>query len=237
MARVSRGRSIANLLQMQENESIAEILPVRDFDERFLIMATASGQIKKTVVSSYGNPRKGGIHAIGLDENDRLIRVSVSTGENEILMATREGMAIRFSEGDVRPMGRTARGVRGISLRDDDEVVDMTVVDPNGTVLTVCEMGYGKRTPVEEYRVQNRGGVGIINIKTTERNGKVVGVKSVNDEDDLMLITTGGILIRQAIAEIRPIGRNTQGVRLIRLDEGDRLVGVARVPKEENGEE
>jgi DNA gyrase subunit A len=234
MSRTSKGRAIVNLLQLSADEKIASVLSVKDFADRFVVMATKKGVIKKTPLDAYSHPRTSGIIAISLDEDDQLINVEVTTGENNIVLGTADGMAVRFKESDVRAMGRTARGVKGINLRSGDEVVDMAVVDPDGDILTVCENGYGKRTPIEEYRQQTRGGIGIINIKATERNGKVVAVKPVNDEDELMLITKNGIVIRFSLKDIRPIGRNTQGIRMIKVDEGDTLVAVARVVSEED---
>lgn len=244
LSRQSKGRSIANLLEMQENEKLAEVLAVRDFEDegKHLFFATAQGVVKKTLLKAFGNPMKKGIIAIGLEAKDRLIGVAVTNGNDQILLATRNGMAIRFEEGDVRDMGRPASGVTGAKLEDKDEIVDLVIV-PHGqetgdnqlTVLTACEHGYGKRTPVEEYRLTSRGAKGVINIKTTERNGPVVGVKPVRDGDELMMITKNGQVVRIGVTgeELRQMGRNTQGVRLIRLDEGDKLVAVARVVPEE----
>ena len=229
MSRQSKGRAIVNLLQMQKAERICAVIAVRDFDDRYLVTATRGGQIKKTPIVAYANPRRGGIQATGLSAGDTVIGAAITRGDEQIVLATREGMAIRFKETDVRPMGRTAAGVRGIKLRKDDEVVDMAVVDPTATLLTVCEHGYGKRTSFDEYRVQSRGGTGIINIRTTGRNGKVVGAKSVRDSDELMLITEDGMIVRIGMGDVRTIGRATQGVRLVRLAEGDRVVAVARV--------
>ena len=229
MSRTSKGRSIANLVQLQSEEKVMAILPVSEMDERFVVMATGAGIIKKTPLNAFAHVRSNGIIAISLTPDDNLIGVAVTSGKNEIILATREGMSIRFSEGNVRAMGRTARGVKGITLRKDDGVVALAVGEPKATILTVCEHGHGKRTETGEYRRQSRGGVGVINIKTTERNGKVVAVKTVTDEDELMLVTANGIVIRLALKDIRAIGRNTQGVRMIRLDEGDKLVAVARL--------
>ncbi len=233
LSRQSKGRSIANLLQLNKDEKIAEILNVRDFDERMLVMATQRGTVKKTPLSAYSNIRKNGINAISLDPGDDVIGARLTNGNDEIILGTRDGMSIRFHEENVRPMGRTARGVRGIKLRKDDLVVDMVISSQGTSLLTVCENGFGKRTDLDDYRAQNRGGLGLINIKTTDRNGKVVALKTVNADDDLMLISTGGIIIRTSLDQLRDIGRNTQGVKLIRLDEGDKLVAVARVVKEE----
>ena len=234
MTRQSKGRAIVNLLQMKRNESICAIVPAREFDERFLVTATRKGQIKKTVLSAYSNTRRGGIQATGIGEGDEVVGVAITLGTDEIVLGTRNGQAIRFKETDVRPMGRTAAGVRGINLRGDDGVVHMAIVDPMATLLTVCEFGHGKRTSFEEYRLQSRGGTGIINIKTTERNGKVVGMKSVRDADELMLITQAGMIVRTGVNEMRTIGRATQGVRVIALKGKDKLVAVARVVAEDN---
>jgi DNA gyrase subunit A len=238
MSRQSKGRNIVNLLQMPPEAKVASILNVREFDEkRHLMMATKNGTVKKTVLSAYGNPRSSGLIAIKLDENDDLIGAAITSGEDEVILGTRDGMAIRFHERDVRPMGRVSQGVRGIKLREGDEVVDMVIVEPEGSLLTVCEQGYGKRTPIEEYRVQSRGGLGLINIKTTQRNGKVVALKAVHDEDELMMITANGMIIRTGLDEVREIGRNTAGVRMITLKKGDKLVAAARIAADTNGSE
>jgi DNA gyrase subunit A len=237
LSRTSKGRSIANLLNLRKDEKLAEILPVQDFDDRMLVMATQNGIVKKTVLSAFGNVRRTGVNAITLDPGDDVIGARITTGDDHIILGTRDGMAIRFHESDVRAMGRTARGVKGIKLRRDDRVVDMVVASLGSSLLTVCEKGFGKQTDLNDYRSQKRGGVGLINIKTTERNGKVVALKAVNPDDDLMLISSRGILIRTGLDQLRDIGRNTQGVRLIRLDGGDKLVAVARVAKEEEKEE
>ena len=229
LSRTSKGRSIANLIQMSPGEKIASILPVREFDERMLVMATQTGQIKKTPLGAYSRPRKAGIQAIKLADKDNVIGVALTNGSDEIVLGTADGKSIRFSEQDVRAMGRVAAGVHGIKLRKGDEVVDMIIVEPQASLLTVCEHGFGKRTDFSEYRPQGRGGLGLINIQTSERNGKVVALKCVRDEDELMMISSSGKMVRTAIAPIRAIGRSTQGVRLIRLNEPDKLVAVARV--------
>ncbi len=234
MARQSRGRAIVNMLDIRGEESICAVVAVRKFDERFLVTATKKGQIKKTELAAYGNPRRGGIQATGVHDDDLVIDVAITSGKDEIMLGTVNGQAIRFNEGDVRPMGRTAAGVKGINLREGDEVVDMAIVDPMASVLTLCQHGYGKRTKFDEYRLQSRGGYGIINIKTTDRNGKVVGVKSVRDADELMLITSNGMIVRTGIEGIRNIGRATQGVRIMTLKDGDELVSIARVVTDES---
>jgi DNA gyrase subunit A len=230
MPRQSKGRNVINLLAVGD-QKIASIINVGQFDDRQLVMATKNGLVKKTVLRAYGNPRSTGVIAIKLDPADDLIGAAVTSGNDQIILGTREGMAIRFDERRVRSMGRAARGVRGIKLRSGDGVVDMVVVEPQekASLLTVCENGYGKRTNLEDYRSQSRGGIGLINIKTTDRNGKVVALKAVSGDDELMMITANGIIIRTGLEQLRAIGRNTQGVRLIRLDTGDKLVAMERL--------
>jgi DNA gyrase subunit A len=236
MARQSAGRAIVNLLEMAPDEKICAVVGVREFNDRFLVTATRRGHIKKTSLGAYSNPRRGGIVATGLSEGDEVVGVAITRGNDEIVLGTADGKAIRFKETDVRAMGRTATGVRGVNLRKGDEVVDMAIVDPMATLLTVCENGHGKRTSYEEYRLQGRGGYGIINIKTTDRNGRVVGMKSIRDADELMLITSGGMIVRTGVSGIRAIGRATQGVRVIDLKPEDKLVSVARVTAEESAQ-
>lgn len=237
MSRQSKGRNIVNLLQLEKDESITSIINVREFDDqRQLFMATRNGTVKKTVLSAYGNPRANGVIALKLDEDDVLIGVKITSGDDEIILGTRNGMAIRFHESDVRSMGRVSRGVRGISLRDDDHVVGMVIVEKDASLLTVCEKGFGKRTEIEDYRRQNRAGLGLINIKTTKRNGKVVAIKAVHDDDELMMITANGMIIRTGLDDVRAIGRNTAGVRMISLREGDLLVAAERLIVEEDEE-
>jgi DNA gyrase subunit A len=239
LPRQSRGRNIVNLLQLGE-QRIASIINVSQFGESNLVMATKNGLVKKTVLSAYSHPRASGVIAIKLEPNDDLIRVAITKGDAQILLGTHDGLAIRFDEQLVRPMGRVSRGVRGIKLRAKDNVVDMVIVEPDSmaTLLTVCENGYGKRTNLDDYRSQKRGGIGLINIKTTERNGSVIGLKAVNNEDELMMITANGIIIRTGLEQIRAIGRNTQGVRVIKLDKGDKLVAVEKlIPQQDDSEE
>jgi DNA gyrase subunit A len=235
-----RGKAIANLVTMEEGERIAALLAVREWPaepgRQFIVMGTRRGVIKKTDLSAFSNPRAGGIIAMGVQEGDAVIAVSTTEGADEVFIGSRDGMAIRFEESDVRPMGRTAYGVRGIALRGDDEVVAMEVVRPGGTLLTVTENGYGKRTELDEYRVQSRGGLGIINIQTSDRNGRVVGVAYVNDDDELMLISQQGKVLRMVTRDIRTIGRATQGVRLIEIEPEDRVVSVARLAEREEAE-
>jgi DNA gyrase subunit A len=240
LTRQSRGRSIANLLNLGD-QTIASVINVARLVENEelpedkqpqLVMATQNGLIKKTKLSAYSHPRSVGVTAIKLDPNDTLIEVAQTTGKDHIILGTRNGMAIRFDEQQARSMGRVSRGVHGIRLRSGDAVVDMVIAEEKASLLTVCEKGYGKRTSLDNYRSQNRGGVGLINIKTTDRNGKVVALKAVQFEDELMLITANGIIIRTGLDQIRPIGRNTQGVRLIKLKEGDKLVAAAKIGPE-----
>jgi DNA gyrase subunit A len=234
-----KGKSIANLVSMEEGEKIAALLAMKEFDDtHFVVMGTRRGVVKKTALSAFSNPRAGGIIAAGVEEGDAVITVRLTDGTGEIFIGTRDGMAIRFAETDVRPMGRTAYGVRGITLRDDDFAVAMEVVGPGGMLLTVTERGYGKRTEIDEYRVQSRGGVGIINIATSERNGHVVGVVYVQDGDELLLITQQGMILRTRANDVRAIGRATQGVKLIDIEADDKVVSIARlVEKEEDGTE
>jgi DNA gyrase subunit A len=233
-----KGKSIANLVSMEEGERIAALIAVKEFDEtRFVVMGSRKGVVKKTALSAFSNPRAGGIIAMGVEEGDSVIAAQVTDGGAEVFLGTHQGMAIRFAETDVRPMGRTAYGVRGITLRGEDYVVAMEVVKPGGTLLTVTEHGYGKRTEIEEYRVQSRGGVGIINIGTSERNGQVVGVAYVQEGDELLLITQQGMILRMQANDVRAIGRATQGVRLIDIEDGDQVVSIARlVEKEDEGD-
>src|SRR5687767_1828075 len=232
-----KGKAIANLVQMEEGERIAALLAVREWpaeeNQQFVVMGSQKGQIKKTDLSLFKNPRAGGIIAMGIEEGDAVIAAELSDGKEQIFLGTRDGMAIRFDETDARPMGRVAYGVRGISLRDDDQVVAMEVVREGGTLLTVAQNGYGKRTELEEYRLQSRGGVGIINIQTSDRNGKVVGIAYVHDDDELMLISQQGMILRMKAGDIRVIGRATQGVRLIEMEEGDAVVSVAKLAERE----
>jgi DNA gyrase subunit A len=244
MSRQSKGRNIVNLLNLG-NQQIASIINVSTFggedeedtQQRQLIMATKNGLVKKTKLSAYSNPRTTGVIAINLDPNDDLIGVSLTTGADHIILGTRDGMTIRFDESQVRSMGRASRGVKGIKLRTGDVVVGMVIVEEKAALFTVCENGYGKRTGLENYRPQSRGGVGLKNIKTTARNGKVVALEAVQNKDDLMLITAQGMVIRTGLDQIRSIGRNTQGVRLIKLKAGDTLVAAEKIAAEDaNGE-
>ncbi|MDE1890633.1 MAG: DNA gyrase subunit A [Planctomycetota bacterium] len=236
MGRTSKGRALINLLELKEGENVTSLIPARDFDTRQLVMATSHGIIKKTELSAYGNPKKGGIIAINLDEGDKLICVKLTNGKQDIILGTEQGKAMRFSEENVRTMGRATHGVKGIKLKNKDKVVGMVVVDEKASMLTVCEKGYGKRTDFSEYPAHHRGGQGVINIKTTDRNGNVVAVIDARDTDELIMITAKGMIIRTPVNTIRAIGRNTQGVTLFSVDEGDKVVSVARVVPEETEE-
>jgi DNA gyrase subunit A len=232
-----KGKAIANLVSMEDGERIAALLTVKDFPDedgrQYIVMGTRKGVVKKTDLSLFSNPRAGGIIAMGVEDGDSVIAVELSGGSDQVFLGTRDGMAIRFEERDVRPMGRTAYGVRGITLREGDEVVAMEVVREGGTLLTVAQNGYGKRTELEEYRLQSRGGVGIINIQTTDRNGKVAGMAYVHDDDEVMLITQQGMILRMKAGDVRVIGRATQGVRLIEMEDGDRVVAIAKLAERE----
>jgi DNA gyrase subunit A len=228
--RMSRGKAIINLLELQKGEKVATTLAIRDFSGgKYVVMATRKGIVKKTELTAYANPRTGGIVAIKIKEEDELIGARVSTGSQDIFLTTRQGKSIRFGEAEIREMGRVAAGNIGIRMEPGDEVVGMEVLDEGATILTVTENGYGKRTRTEEYRIQGRGGKGILTIKTSERNGPVVYAYQVTDQDQLMIITEQGKIIRLRAAEISVIGRNTQGVKLIDLGEGEKVVAVAKV--------
>ena len=232
LGRAARGRAIANVLRMQEGERVQTMLSVRSFEDiegESILLATRRGVVKKTPLSAYSNPRRSGIIAINLGDDDELIGVGRTSVHNEVILASKGGKSIRFDESQVRAMGRTATGVRGMAVSGADEVVGMEVLTPGATILTITEKGYGKRTPLDDYRVQKRGGQGIITIKTTERNGPVVGVAQVVDEDQLMLITNGGKVLRCAANGISVMGRNTQGVRIMDLAAEETLVSIARL--------
>lgn len=258
LARDSKGRAIVNLLNLEPEEKVAECLAVRDFDQEgyYVVMATRSGLVKKTPLEQYSRPKRGGIIAIKLREGDELVDAAVVGPGDEVILVTAAGMAIRFRESDSRPMGRNTSGVKGISLVGDDRVVGMVVADPSGTLLTICENGYGKRTKFgpnastgeeeggeeeaisssSRYRTQKRGGKGLRDIRTSERNGQVIGIARVNDEDEVFMMTAKGKIQRVSAGDISVIGRNTQGVRIMNVDEGDSLVAVVRVPPEEEAE-
>jgi DNA gyrase subunit A len=282
MSRTSPGRALPNVLSLKPDETVSAVIPVRRFEpNRYLLIATKRGQIKKTALEQYSRPRSGGIIGINLETGDSLINAVLVGEGDDVVLATKNGMAIRFSEADARPMGRDTKGVRGINLRGDDEVVGMAVADPDGHLLTACQNGYGKRTsfgpseavgavepeadevvggeaeispdfaePTAEgegdenspsggmrYRTQRRGGKGVKDIRTSERNGPVVATLSVRDGDEIMVITQLGMVTRMKVNDIRPIGRNTQGVRLVNLQEGDKVVTAVKLGEVENGDE
>ncbi len=233
-----KGKAVVNLVRLQSGEKIAAFCAAKAFDTGgYVFLATRKGIVKKTELAAFSSPRPSGIIALSVEDDDALIEAVQTSGTSEMILGTKGGMAIHFSEEDVRPMGRAAYGVKGIELDEDDEVVALQVVDATGTILTVTEHGYGKRTPIDEYRLQSRGGKGLINIKTTGRNGRVVGVNFLRGDEGVMLITGKGMIIRLNTKDISTIGRNTQGVRLIQLEEGDQLVSVARLAEREEGDE
>ena len=230
--RNAQGKALINLLNLGKDEKITAFVPVMEFSgDRNLIMATRSGTIKKTGLSAYSHPRKGGIIAITLEEGDELISVALTDGSRQIILASKNGSAVRFEESGIRTTGRSAKGVRGINLRDD-ELVGLVVADESKNLLTICEKGYGKRTPISDYRLTNRGGYGVINIQTNERNGKVIAISSVSDDDQLMFMSRNGIMIRIPAKDISVIGRNTQGARIMRMASNDSVVSVAKVARE-----
>ena len=237
-SRISRGKPIVNLFPLEEGEKITAVLPVKEFDEQhFVFMATAMGTVKKTPLSDFSNPRKAGIIAVGLDEGDFLIGVAITDGSSDVMLFSNAGKAVRFAEGDVRAMGRNARGVRGMQLDPAQTVISMLVAaSEEFSVLTATENGYGKRTPVAEYTRHGRGTKGMIAIQTSERNGRVVGALLVHPEDELMLISTGGVLIRTGVGQVREMGRSTQGVRLINLDDATKLAGIEKVIESDDEE-
>jgi len=230
-ARAARGRPIINLLPLEENEQIQAILPVREYHEdQFVFMATSGGTVKKTPLNAFSNPRSNGIIALDLRDNNSLVGVALTNGEQDIMLFSSSGKAIRFNEKDVRAMGRTACGVRGIKLAKEQAVIGLAVIE-NGDqkLLIATENGFGKRTVIDEFSTQKRGGQGVIAIQTSGRNGFVVGAALVRDDDEAMLITTGGTLVRTPISDISVIGRNTKGVTLIRLTKDEKLIEIERI--------
>jgi DNA gyrase subunit A len=233
--RTSKGRPLVNMIDIAQDDKVHAVVPVRGFDEnQFLVMCTDKGIVKRTPLTDFSRPRRAGIRAINLLEDERLVEVKVTDGDREIVLATSAGMAIRFHETDMRPMGRTARGVKGVTLNPDTEVVGMVVIGEEDTLLVITENGYGKRTKVDDYRIQKRGGRGLITIKASDRNGKLIGIKAVKEDQELMVITRNGIMIRMALSDISTLGRNTQGVRIISLKGNDSVVGVARLEANED---
>jgi DNA gyrase subunit A len=242
--KTSKGRPIQNLINIAQDDKIKAYINVKDLNDEayvnnnYIIMCTQKGTIKKTTLEAYSRPRQNGINAINVREGDMLLEVKLTSGKDEVMLASKSGKLVRFNESNVRPMGRTATGVRGINLSsDNDEVIGMvTVNDPSQTILVVSENGYGKRSEVEEYRVTNRGAKGVKTINITEKTGQLIAIKNVTDEDDLMIINKSGIVLRMAIKDIRVMGRNTQGVRLINLKDNDSIAAVTVVPKDEEEE-
>ncbi|MBT4315683.1 MAG: DNA gyrase subunit A, partial [Candidatus Thioglobus sp.] len=236
-SRTARGKPIINLLPLEKDESVNAILPVRVFtNDQFIFMVTSSGTVKKMALSNCSRPIKGGIIAIELRDGDKLVGVEITSGEDDIMLFSANGKSIRFKEADVRAVGRTAIGVRGIRLADKDEVVSLIVAEPENPILTATEKGYGKRTALDEYRSQARGGAGVISIKTSVRNGKVVGAIQVTDEDEMMLISNKGTLVRARASDVSIIGRNTQGVTLINIAKAEKLVSVAKIAETDEEE-
>jgi DNA gyrase subunit A len=239
VGRASKGKAIVNVLALNQGEHVTATLPVRVFSEdHFVVMATQKGYIKKTDLSAFSHPRQGGIIALTLEEGDRLLGVDITDGTRDILLGTRLGIVIRFREEDVRPVGRTARGVRGIALSKENAVIGMVTItgESQSSILTVTERGYGKRTQVEEYRTQSRAGKGVISVKVTEKNGPAISFHQVWDADEVMLMSAEGMILRARMGDIREIGRNAQGVRLMDLPEDDRLVGVAKLAETDEGD-
>ncbi|HET8704793.1 MAG TPA: DNA gyrase C-terminal beta-propeller domain-containing protein, partial [Pseudomonadales bacterium] len=228
--RASRGKPIVNILPLEENERITAILPLREYEAgKFIFMATGDGTVKKVEMEAFSRPRSTGLIAIELEGNDTLVGVAITDGSNDLMLFSNEGKAIRFNESDVRAMGRGAMGVRGMKLAENGVIVALIVVDPEKKVLTASANGYGKRTDVEEFSVQGRGGQGVIAMQTSERNGELIGAVQVADNDEIMLISDQGTLVRTSVAQISVVGRNTQGVTLIKLGEGEHLVGIERI--------
>jgi DNA gyrase subunit A len=230
-SRTARGKPIVNMFPLEEGEKITAVVPVKEFDqEHFVFMATSQGTVKKTPLDEFSRPRPSGIIAVGLDEGDYLVGAALTDGKYDVMLFSSEGKAVRFEETDVRPMGRQATGVRGMRLGEGQRVVCMLAANNDSKgVLTATENGFGKRTALGEYPRHGRGGQGVISIQTSERNGKVVGAVLVEDTDEVMLISTGGVLIRTSVAQIREMGRSTQGVTLIALSDGEKLAGIERI--------
>ncbi|RKY63879.1 MAG: DNA gyrase subunit A, partial [Candidatus Latescibacterota bacterium] len=231
--RTSKGKPLSQLLSLREGESVADVVSVREFSEdRYLFTVTNSGMVKRTPLSEFRNPRRTGVSAAAVGREERLVGASITDGHGEVLLATRKGQAVRFSEEEVRPMGRQARGVVGIRLEEGDEVVSMVVLKGERFLISVSSKGFGKRTPLEEYRRTHRGGKGVVLMKLSERTGEVVAVKGVDDRDELMAITQRGLLIRIPVRDVRPMGRATQGVRLMDLGPDDEVVDVEHLPRD-----
>jgi len=231
-ARYSSGKAIVNLLNLENDEKVNTLIPVKDFTKGYLVMLTKKGLIKKCKLELFARPRSNGVRCVTLKEKDELINVIHTDGSQKLILGTRKGMAVKFDEGNVRAMGRSASGVRAIRLKAGDVVVGIDLADEKLSLLTLTENGYGKRTEIQDYRLIRRGGSGVINIKTTSRNGNVIGIKTVTEDDELFLITQKGIILRTETKNISKIGRNTQGVRIIRVGNGDKLNSIAKALKE-----
>ena len=236
--RQAKGSAIVNLLPIEKDEKITAVIPIKEFEEnKYLTMLTKRGVIKKTDLTDYDTIRKGGLIAIGLREDDELIHVELTDGDNNIIVGTKKGICIRFKESDVRPMGRGASGVKAITLNGDDFVVGAGCCKEGADILTITENGYGKKTDLEEFKIQNRGGKGLFGYKITEKTGDVAGLGIVNDDNDVMIITSDGVIIRTAVDEISKFGRTTQGVRVMRLADGVKVVSITTTDKEEESDE
>lgn len=235
LGRTALGTPVINLIQIEKEEYISAIIPVKEYiPDSYLFFATKEGIVKRTSLASFENIRRGGLFAINLRDEDELIGVRLTDGNQEIIMGTSQGMSIRFKETDVRMMGRTATGVKGITLRGGDKVIDMDIVNDDFDVMIVTSKGYGKRTPMSDYRIQTRGGVGIKTLNVTERNGNIVALKTVSSENDLMIVTVSGVIIRLNVNDISTMGRYTQGVRLIRIQDEEEVATVARIEVSED---
>jgi DNA gyrase subunit A len=233
---VGKGKHISNLINLQDDETVKAFLSVKDFvPDQFVVMVTRHGVIKKSELTEFDNPMSRGIIAVSLDEGDELIAARITNGSNYIFLGSHEGQAIRFEEQHVRPMGRQARGVRAMDLADRDYLVGMEVVEKDGTILSIAENGYGKRTPLEDYRLTNRGGKGVINMKTTSKVGKVVALLSVKEDSEVILVSQNGKIIRIDSSTIRQAGRSTSGVKLVSLEDGDKVAAASVIPDTENG--
>ena len=234
--RATRGRSLQNLVEKEKDEQITAFVTVKEFvDDKSIVMVTQNGTIKKTKLSAYSNVRRGGINAITIVKGDKLIEVKLADGNNDIVIGTKKGLAIRFNETDVREMGRTATGVRGIRLGADDIVIGFLVVRSLSSLLVVTNKGFGKRSSIDDYRITRRGGKGVITVKTGEKTGNLISIMEINDNDELVIITNSGMVIKQGVKKIRVMGRATQGVKLINLKDGDSIADVAKVVSEDDG--
>jgi DNA gyrase subunit A len=237
LGRGTRGKALVNLIERSAEENVRAFVTVKEFrEDRYVLMCTKNGTVKKTQLSDFSNPRSSGIIALNIAENDELLNAALTDGSNEVIIGTSEGKAVRFGESEVRPMGRTATGVRGVMLKAGASAVGMIVAHERSSILNVTENGYGKRSAAEDFRLTKRGAQGVLALKTTPKTGPMVVIKEVAENDDLIIVTSNGVVIRQSVANIREMGRVTQGVRLIKLDSGDRVSAVAKVVKDEDEE-